>query len=253
MKRITCVMLITLSVLALGLGPASAGKIGDLIQFEGGTRAVAEEVNDNFNDIKVEVNKNVDDITANASTISSNTTKIGANTTAIAGKQNRVSGECSAGNSIRVINANGTVVCEPDSVGGATGVDFATAGNKYITTTDSTIISQSITAPQDGFVLAIFSAQVYMYHSSGVFQIMRCWMNANASATPYGMGVRYIMAGSNYPTAWYYDTVSMSTMFPVSKGTTTIYVRGDSAEASGSTNTYFTYNQLNLMFFPSRY
>lgn len=39
----------------------------------------------------------------------------------LAQKQNRVTGICAAGSSIRVINSNGTVVCEPDTVSAGVG------------------------------------------------------------------------------------------------------------------------------------
>lgn len=104
MKRIALLMLIILNAAALGIGPVLAGQVGTLIDFKGGTPAVADDVDQNFSDVRDEVNDN--------------DTRISTNATAIQGKQNRVTGTCPAGQSIRVVNADGTVSCEIDSIGG---------------------------------------------------------------------------------------------------------------------------------------
>lgn len=107
MKTIALFMLITLNVAVLGIGSVLAGQVGTLNDFQAGTPAVAQDVDDNFSDIKKEVNDN------NAR-ITTNTTGISANATAIQGKQNRVTGTCNPGQSIRVIKADGSVECEVD-------------------------------------------------------------------------------------------------------------------------------------------
>jgi hypothetical protein len=138
MKVIALFISIALNVVALRIDSVLAGEVGDLVDFEKGTPAVADQVDKNFNDIKTEVNDNDDRITTNASKITTNTsgivtnatgiannaTNISNNTTAIAGKQNRVTGTCPAGQSIRIIKENGTVTCQPDtnSGGDITGV-----------------------------------------------------------------------------------------------------------------------------------
>jgi hypothetical protein len=79
MKRIALSMLITLNFVVLGIGPVLAGEVGDLNRFQAGTRAIAEEVNDNFEDIKTAVNGNDDKIKINTADISTNIAGISAN------------------------------------------------------------------------------------------------------------------------------------------------------------------------------
>jgi len=82
---------------------AWAGSVTIPNNFKAGTPAKAAEVNANFSAVKTAVDDN--------------NTRINTNATNITGKQNRVTGTCPAGESIRTINANGTVVCEKDDVG----------------------------------------------------------------------------------------------------------------------------------------
>lgn len=98
MKTIKQSLLITLSITIFIAGYVWAGEVPILKIFEKGTPAVADEVNNNFDVIKKEVNKNNDRITTNTSTIDD--------------KQDRVTGTCPDGQYIRIINADGTVVCE---------------------------------------------------------------------------------------------------------------------------------------------
>jgi len=88
---------------------AFAGEVAVPNIFVAGEKALAEEVNENFSSL-------ADGVNDNDARIDTNIIDIEANSTALATKQNRVSA-CDPGTSIRVINENGSVVCELDDVG----------------------------------------------------------------------------------------------------------------------------------------
>ena len=90
--------------LALTSQYATAGSIADT--YTTGDALTAAKMDN----IKTAVNDN-DTVNGNQNIA------IGANTAAISTKQSRVTGTCAVGQSIRVINADGTVTCETDTVG----------------------------------------------------------------------------------------------------------------------------------------
>lgn len=100
---------------------ALAGNVTIPNTFSAGTKAVAAEVNANFSAVASEINDNDSRITTNAGNISANTSSIGS-------KQDRVTGTCPTGQSIRVINADGSVTCEVDSIGSGD-ITAVTAGS----------------------------------------------------------------------------------------------------------------------------
>jgi len=103
------VMIIVLST------PSWAGDLNIPNEFTAGEAAVAAEVNANFEAVETEVTDNHTRLTSVETTVTS--------------KQNRVAGTCDAGQSIRVINADGSVVCEVDDSGTGSGdIESVTAG-----------------------------------------------------------------------------------------------------------------------------
>ncbi len=141
------------AVIAGDLTGGGTQATGDMNSFGAGNAAIAADVNYNFDRVKDEVNDNnarintnasgittnsgnitgnATNISTNSSNISTNQTNIGnnasgistnstaisTNSTSIGTKQNRVSAFCSAGSSIRAIDASGGVTCEVDSNSG---------------------------------------------------------------------------------------------------------------------------------------
>jgi len=98
-------------------GALHAGPVGPLTTFSANTTAKASEVNGNFTAVKSAVDDNDGRIASNAAGVATNAAGIASNAAAIASKQNRVTGACVVGSSIRTVNADGTVVCEPGPVG----------------------------------------------------------------------------------------------------------------------------------------
>ena len=103
------VIFTTVIALAVSSQLVNAGAITDTYT-TGDTLTAAK-----MDNIKTAVNDNNDNIGANS-------TAIGVNVTNIATKQTRVLGICAVGQSIRVINDDGTVSCEVDSIGDITNV-----------------------------------------------------------------------------------------------------------------------------------
>ncbi len=87
-----------------------AGPLSIPNDFNAGEPAVADQVNANFGAVKGAVDDNDSRITTNADSI--------------AGKQNLVTASCPEGESIRSINADGTVLCEQHDTGGGGGGDI---------------------------------------------------------------------------------------------------------------------------------
>ncbi len=289
MKILALLMLIALNVAVLGIGPVLAGNVTIPNDFVGGTTAVADEVDENFSAVATEVNDNDTRITTNTTNINTNdtrittnTTGISANATAIQSKQNRVTESCTTGQSIRVINENGTVVCQPDTnsggditavvagtflspggssgsvtlnVVGMPGVDWSQSNTvTYATTTDTTLLSRTISTPAAGYILAMFGSFIGFNHTNGASQNMDIWLNTDGGATRAGASRRFFYANSNLPSGWYYHNASSFQIFQVSGAqSVTVYALADSSESSGSTNIRIYDRSLNLLFFPARY
>ncbi len=126
---------------------AMAGHVTIPHQFEGGKKAMALEVNANFDAVKNAVNDNDGRIGVNERNITSNATAVKNNRDAIDNKLTKNIGNCASGSYIRKVNIDGTVVCETD-----TDTTYTAAGG---ITLDGTTIKRA-----DGAVSVHFSAFV---------------------------------------------------------------------------------------------
>lgn len=103
--KTTLFYIITATIMALAI-PLQAADVTVPNTFSGGTPAVASEVNANFTALQTGVNDNDTRLTATETNITNLETN----------KQNRVAAAgCASGSSIRVINSDGSVVCEVDT------------------------------------------------------------------------------------------------------------------------------------------
>ena len=221
MKTLIRLSVVVMGVILFSTMCASAQDLVIPYFFTAGTPAVASEVNDNFTEVETAVNS----------------------------KQNRVTGTCPEGESIRVIAEDGTVTCE----NGMPGIDYTTGSGKYLTTTDTVIMSQTITVPTSGYVLAMFGGICDFEHQSGTDTYMRYWINTTGGSTWSANSFVYTRVPASLPSAAYYWPAATTAVLSVSAGSTTFYVVGDSNQAVGSTDTEIYYNRLNLLFFPVRY
>lgn len=123
----TAVLLLSLG--AVWSNSALAGSVGAMTTFSAGSTASAAEVNGNFDTITAAVDDNdaritaietdiatsiTNDIGSNASDIVNNINAISGLQSDVATKQAQLTGSCADGSAIRVINADGSVVCEVD-------------------------------------------------------------------------------------------------------------------------------------------
>lgn len=260
MKTSIQLILIIMSLMELSSGITMADEAQIPNNFQSGTPAFAEEVNENFSAVKTAVDDNFSRINE---------------------KQNRITGTCPPGESIRVVNDDGTVVCEADSdsggditavapgsfisgggqtgsvklsVSGMPGVEYATKDtNTYLTTTDKEIFALNITAPTNGFVMAIFNGQASLYHYAGTDSSLTCWISltGNQNATQDSSRIFYIPPENS--SGIYMNSLSTCAMIRVVEGTTTIYVMGKSRESDTSQDARISHCSFNLLFFPARY
>ena len=134
---------------------ASAGQVNSLnmTTFSSGTPAIAAEVNDNFSELTSQINDNDENIS---------------------GKQERVTGNCTAGGTIKQINADGSVTC-------SSGVSFSAVLSADLTTTDFNEVQLiDFAESHDDGNNFDQSTGVYTIPSDGVYQFI---VNVEWSAT----------------------------------------------------------------------
>jgi hypothetical protein len=185
--------------------------------------------------------------------------------------QSRVTGVCTAGNSIREINADGTVICEPDTdtnttysagfgldLSGTTFVVDPTEFNGSTPIADSytlsgitsnftavTLATRTITAPTSGHIAVIGKTGVYCPScSSGQYGGAYVAV-MNSAGNPATAAYEFVYAG-DYGQNTLSTSVAMET-YAVSAGTYTYYLR---AQHNQGVPLDFHYRQLLAFFIP---
>jgi len=173
MKTKNLIALVLMGIISiLGISAAYAGSVTVPNTFQPGTTARAAEVNTNFQAVKTAVDDN--DIRINSLTAS---------------KQNRISVSCAVGSAIRVINPDGTVVCE---------IDDNTALNAAapVTITGGTIglANGGIT---NGHISAMAAIAASKISGDVGIEYGGFWANQNLSSTPASLGSITLTAPSS--------------------------------------------------------
>ena len=163
----------TIITLALYSITANADTVTGLTSYASGTVLNAGDLNNDNTQIK----SAVDD---NNSKIGANTTAIGVNATNIATKQTRVSETCAVGQSIRVINADGTVTCEVDTnTTYSAGSGLSLSGTSFSVNPSLTVNSITYNSPRTHYI----SIPAQAFVSSLGNPVNTSWGNGGAYPT----------------------------------------------------------------------
>jgi len=184
-------------------------------------------------------------------------------------KQNRVTGSCIAGQSIRVINANGTVTCEVDtdtnttytagsgiaitgtSISARIGADITV--NPTLTnipqgsTTITPVINVSVTAPSSGYILVTHSGFAVLFGEPNEIKI---GIGSASNAFNTSVDVGNLDASSSQRVEYAYST---QYLYTVAAGTHTYYglAQKNTTFNAGSVNV--VPKALSAIFIPNRY
>lgn len=124
---------------------------------------------------------------------------------------------------------------------GAGGADFLAGGLETIEQLD-------ITAPSDGFVVAMAAGEVYANHVNGTTSDAEIGVSNTDASLPGVQDIKY-QVPSSAPTGTYTTPYSSQHIFPVTTGVNTFFVLAN--EISGDMN--FADASLSLVFVPSEF
>ncbi|MCH7878058.1 MAG: hypothetical protein IH914_01940 [candidate division Zixibacteria bacterium] len=112
------------------------------------------------------------------------------------------------------------------------------------------LLSRSLIAPTNGFVLAIATFEVSIFHTSGTFSAADFGVSTSSTTFPFAgsrrWGISNLLANGTREVV-----ITVSRMFSVGLGPTTFFFLGD--KASGANNHNVDDMSLSLAFFPTLY
>ena len=224
--------------------------------FEANTTAKASEVNNNFLSLQSGMNTNSVRINSNDTDIANLQTN----------KQDRVSASCAIGSSIRVINADGSVVCEYDNDTNTAGIDSNASSTVFpqtIPTDQSVLISRAVTvtAPSAGYIYLSASFQFLTVHTVGVTDsTLRSGIHldniqTDISVTSASESFRQINQPiTNAISGTYLNSTHTQRVVPVSTAGSYSYYLVANRALAGTTNTaHMYYSSLTAIFIPNLY
>lgn len=112
---------------------------------------------------------------------------------------------------------------------------------------NTTLATQTITAPSSGYVLAIGTCQIEIGHTNGTTDSAQFWV-APGAAIP-GSGSMVHMIPSSASTGAYYDIITLQAIYSVLTGAQTFNLVGSEKMGSYSVRK----RQLSLVFIPTAY
>lgn len=128
---------------------------------------------------------------------------------------------------------------------------IASANSTSITSlplfSDVTLLTQTITTPSSGYVLAIGTCQIEIGHTNGTTDSALFWV-AHGAAFPGSASMVHMIAGSA-PTGSYYDIITVQAIYSVLAGVQTFNLVGSEAMGSYAVRK----RQLSLVFIPTAY
>ena len=231
MRFMMRLMLTTLSIAALCAGSALAGNVTIPHNFQAGTPAVADNVDENFEAVRVEVNDNNTRISTNASNITTNTTNISTNASAVTTNRNSISS-----NAANIID----ITTELDSMPGIAFVQQS--GSAALTSSYANIMSVTINAPSTGFVFVTATGmiQVSGKTNNGANEYSSVYVGmSDVSNTSPDSRTRFYISGIG-PSGSYEIPYSVQNAYPVNAGSNTFYLVGIENGGSGSGAIYFS-------------
>jgi hypothetical protein len=134
----------------------------------------------------------------------------------------------------------GEILDEP-GVAGTTSESATNIGSSV-----AALLSRTITVPTDGYVLALATCDMTLYHTLNTTENLIVGLSTSASTIPANHDVVYSLGGA-LPTTLYTFPLSIQALFPVSAGNQTFYLLGRSTGAGAIVGD----KQLSLAFFPT--